>query len=838
MTTERERELVLPPNTFCHILDETKGNVTTYVGPHKTSLANTDRPVKFDEKTKKFSKASLEEATQSFAIAPEGWYLVLKNPSSHKQPTPGPALTLSDEGLSIGRKINIPGPKSFALWPGQMVKVIQGHRLRSNQYLMVRVYDEEAALKNLNEAIVKATEDSKEEQLIKKEDIVVGKISIIKGTDVSFYIPPTGIEALKVKDSYIQSAVTLERLEYCILLDESGNKRYIKGPSVVFPEPTENFVEDKDGARKFKAKELSEISGIHVKVTMDYEENDSAYKAGDELFITGKETPIYYPRVEHAVIGYGDKKVYYATAIPEGEGRYLLDRLTGKIELMKGPKMLLPDPRTHVFVRRVLTDNQVALWFPDNEEALEYNRSLRELNSDTNTFIPEQSLKNSYFTSVKGATPVGVAGAMGTLGTQGSLAVPGAYTSTLNNKSSEIRYRLTADSMSRGTSYTKPRTIVLDNKYEGAVAINIWTGFACNVLSKSGTRKILTGPTSYLLAYDECLESLNLSVGNPKTSDGRFKTSYLRVLNNKISDALIAETKDLCSVTIGMSYRVNFEGDNSKWFNVENYVGLLVDRMRSLIKSCVKQYNIEDFYSNSIPIIRNVILGERTEDKRKGYHFEENDMRIVEVEISGVTIGDLLISKLLREAQNETVTQTLKIAAANRRLDLEKREEEIEQTITKIRNETALGKALSEQDQLKAKLQVNLAELNIELELKKEKLEKELALQEIINDIKINELDRAEKINFLENQIQKDKDELQIALIEAKAKEFVTRVEAVSPQLISAIQSLGDKNLVGELSKNLSPLAILGGESISDVFQRLVKGTILEKVNLSPKEEI
>ena len=38
----RERDLVLAPNEFAFILDETKGNVIAYVGPHKTSLANTD----------------------------------------------------------------------------------------------------------------------------------------------------------------------------------------------------------------------------------------------------------------------------------------------------------------------------------------------------------------------------------------------------------------------------------------------------------------------------------------------------------------------------------------------------------------------------------------------------------------------------------------------------------------------------------------------------------------------------------------------------------------------------------------------------------------------------
>jgi hypothetical protein len=41
----------------------------------------------------------------------------------------------------------------------------------------------------------------------------------------------------------VRDAVTLERLEYCILLDENGNKRFIQGPAVVFPAPTETFVE-------------------------------------------------------------------------------------------------------------------------------------------------------------------------------------------------------------------------------------------------------------------------------------------------------------------------------------------------------------------------------------------------------------------------------------------------------------------------------------------------------------------------------------------------------------------------------------------------------------------
>ncbi len=77
----RERDLVLAPNEFAFISDETKGNINVYVGPHKTSLANTDRPVVFNNASKRFDRCSLEQATQTLAVAPEGWYLVLKNPA-------------------------------------------------------------------------------------------------------------------------------------------------------------------------------------------------------------------------------------------------------------------------------------------------------------------------------------------------------------------------------------------------------------------------------------------------------------------------------------------------------------------------------------------------------------------------------------------------------------------------------------------------------------------------------------------------------------------------------------------------------------------------------------
>ncbi|MCS7075026.1 MAG: hypothetical protein NZ108_11210, partial [Bacteroidia bacterium] len=86
MSESRERDLVLAPNEFAFISDQTKGNINVYVGPYKTSLANTDKPVIFDEETKRFKICSLEESIQTFCTAPEGWYIVMKNPPSDGEP--------------------------------------------------------------------------------------------------------------------------------------------------------------------------------------------------------------------------------------------------------------------------------------------------------------------------------------------------------------------------------------------------------------------------------------------------------------------------------------------------------------------------------------------------------------------------------------------------------------------------------------------------------------------------------------------------------------------------------------------------------------------------------
>ena len=341
----RQRDLVLATNEFCFLQSKTNGVIKTYTGPITMTISAQESLVIFNERTKQFEETSdFNKAKQLFVSAPEGWYVVLKNPSKDGS-YPEAAKALNSPELKIGRKVNIPGPCSFSLFPGQMTKVVRGHRLRSNQYLLARVYDAEAATKGMASATI--LDANGEEVENKTEKYYAGQLLVIKGTEVSFYIPPTGIEVIPLGgkgNDYIRDAVTLERLEYAILKDEDGEKRYVHGPDVVFPKPTETFVETPNGSTIFRALELSPISGIYVKVIAAYEETDKAGKkvqhpVGEELFITGNDQMIYYPRPEHAMIQYDGKYMHHAIAIPRGEGRYILNRLTGEIKTVKGPKM-------------------------------------------------------------------------------------------------------------------------------------------------------------------------------------------------------------------------------------------------------------------------------------------------------------------------------------------------------------------------------------------------------------------------------------------------------------------------------------------------------------------
>ena len=803
----RQRDLVLSTNEFCFLQSKTNGAIKTYTGPITMTISAQESLVVFNAKTKKFEETQdFEKAKQLFISAPEGWYVVLKNPATDNS-HPEPAKAVNSPELEIGRKINIAGPISFSLFPGQMTRVIRGHRLRSNQYLLARVYDAEAAKKGIATATIVDTEGK--EVTTKPEEYFVGQMIVIKGTEVSFYIPPTGIEVIPIENSneYVRDAVTLERLEYAILKDEDGEKRYIHGPAVVFPKPTETFVTAPKGGLIFRALELSPISGIYVKVIATYDEEKNGKKIhhpiGEELFITGNDQMIYYPRPEHAMIQYDGKYMHHAIAIPKGEGRYILNRLTGEISTISGPKMYLPDPRTEVVVKRKLTEKECALMYPGNKEVLAYNNGLSEQAVER---MAKKGLTNS----------TAVTDMLNT-----------AY-STANQESALAIFEANAN-ISRGVSYTKPRTITLDTKYEGVVTIDVWGGYAINVVSKAGKRDVVIGPTTRLLDYDETVEAINLSGGTPKSSKPTIQTAFLQIENNKVSDIVDVQTADFVNIKIALSYCVNFlEEYKDSWFKINNYVKYLCDNMRSLIKREVKKYDINEFYPKYSNIIRNIVLNiEETENS--GRFFEANGMVVTDVDIINFEM-DNKVANLFDKNRLTLIQRNIELTNAETILKTTEALTEAQKKEAELNNATVLYKLKLDHKTTEEKM--NNAEAIKEKERAAEtaKVQAEKDLQETLTEIQTAEMARLKEKQDAKIAYEKELAEIEKAKQEAYAATVKEIMSSISPDLVAAISASSKAELLKEGMASMSPYAIANGESVPDTVNKLLRGTSLEEI--------
>lgn len=810
----RENDLVLRPNEYAFVLDTTKGNVSVAVGPYKTSLSNSDKMVIYNEDDKKFDDVwSIEDAIHNFVVAPENFYVQLKNPTKDgKHPTESYANALPAEHLDIGRKVVIVGPCNFALFPGQMAKVISGHRMHSNQYLKARVYDAEAANASRigisKEKLPKAendttgadvTETSTDETApvaVKEKEYVVGQILIIKGTDVPFYIPPTGIEVLPIGghgDKYVRDALSLRKLEYCILEDEGGKRSYIHGPAVVFPRPDQRFVPDENtDSIIYNAIELSEISGIYVKVISDYTDNDGTeHKIGEELFITGKDTPIYFPREEHYIIDYDHQVVNHAIAIPEGDGRYVMNRKTGVVRTVRGPAMFLPNPIEEVCLQRYLTKDQCELWYPGNMEVLKFNTRGSQYNrgyDDADFDGPVQRMCKS-------------------------VGVPTGF--------------------SRKTNFTPPRTITLDSKFAGAVSISVRTGYAINVISKNGNREVVVGPKTILLDYDQTLEVLELSTGKPKTTDFLLREVYLRIENNKISDIIHVETSDFVKADVKVSYTVNFLKEHQdKWFSIENYVKFLCDRERSVLKAIVKQFTVEEFYANSSEIVRAALLGVYGEELEEDVSsvsmiFEENGMEIVDVDVLSVSL-ERDIAQFFDEAQEDIVRNAIELTTRKKGIATKRELVALHEEEMKIEQRTILAN-------WQKKKAVDIAELQANMEIDKAGIEADAINQKrLLTESKgkkeITEARvEAQKTNdYYELELTRQRNAIRQLERRSQTNQITEVLDKISPQLVAAMQASSNAELLESITQNLSPYALAQDMNTVDVLDKIVRGTPLE----------
>ncbi len=801
-------ELILNPGEFAFLQDNTKGNVQTFVGPVVVTQTGQLRPILFSEGH--FTETNLQDAAAQCVSAKKGQYLVLESPTKKSggldHPVPASNNT-STPDLLHGQKIVVPGPIEFAPWPQQAATLIGGHHLRPDQYLLVRIYDEEAAVANWSDAIVKIEDDAEEgvaTKALEELDITLGTLLIIK--DVSFYIPPTGVEVIPTeKGEYVRDALTLEMSEYAILVDSNGNKRYEPGPQIVFPKSTEEFFEE-GGCIKFKPIELTPTQGLHIKINRNYTyevwpvvsadgkvvTEKRAFKEGDEVFITGATHPIYYPREEHSIVRYGENLVHYATAVSAGQARYVMDKNTGEIVTRHGPDMILLNPIDKVFVTRVLSDAESLLMYPGNQDSLEYNRTLRQFQIDRGE--DKEALTKSMMAA------------------HFSDQTSGGEGLTRSARSSAAQAAL-PDQIRRKTTYTKPHSVTLDDRFAGAPTLKVWTGSAVLLVKADGKRRVEVGPKVVTLDYDETVSPLHLSTGKPKTTDKLLTTGYLEVANNKVSDIVTVETSDGVNVDLKLSYRVSFKSDETKWFDIDNYVKFLCDHSRSLLKGATRRHTIRVFYADPVTVIRDTILGKKMEGEDRARLFKENGMTITDVEILDVIITDAEISRLLACQQQEVVTN---------RIVIDRTIQQLEVATAEATNKKAILRLEDEVYQLKQEFGLaKLADQGIEAEI--EAAETLRRLKE--KDAQATQIRATDNANHESGLKQRtDTAELCIKKDEATTANVVARFKAANGDLAAAIRQLGDEQLLEKVAQAMGPMRIIGGGTITDALAGLIGG--------------
>jgi hypothetical protein len=381
-----------------------------------------------------------------------------------------------------------------------------------------------------------------------------------------------------------------------------------------------------------------------------------------------------------------------------------------------------------------------------------------------------------------------------------------------------------------------------------AISIIVPHNTAVLATSADGQR-VIEGPCVELLGYEERLARMSLSTDTPKTDDHKLRTCFLRTVGNRVSDVIPLETADFVKLDVRVSYQVTFDKQHkSRWFNHENYVGLLCDHLRSLVRGRARQLSLIELWPNIPSVIRDTILGERTEAGRAGRLFEENGMRVTEVEVLTSEILDEEIADLLEGVQRESVALVIGDGQASEHLRSQKLRHEIEREQLEMERVASERKAALESVVRQLAHEARLANLrgeeaavreSAELSAVREKivLEARIGRDDIASSAAVDRERLAHAANVDMTKLSHDEEQtyqlalsrIEMALIEARSAASVAERQAVQPALVEALTALGDKQVLGEVANNMNLVSLFKGKDVATIFSELLGGTRVGK---------
>ncbi len=283
-----------------------------------------------------------------------------------------------------------------------------------------------------------------------------------------------------------------------------------------------------------------------------------------------------------------------------------------------------------------------------------------------------------------------------------------------------------------------------------------------------------------------------------------------------------------------------------KWFAHNNYVRVLTEHGRSRLRAAFRKISFMDVWHQVPELVRDTLLGPKVEGERPAQIFEDNGMKMVEVEVLNSQIMDENIAKQMQKMQIESVA--LQIGDRQRQeafRSTQLRDELITQTSLLEFNQKKAGIDLDNQlglvrqtlklaqiDQghaLKAReqeftleregyLAQKDAERNSLLGKASLALEKEKAKQDLELEEERRELEIKHKAALAE---------IEKAILAAKADATRIEHESVQDGLVEAIAGLGDKTMLSEVAENMNLISLFKGKDVGTVLSEILGGTKL-----------
>ena len=389
-----------------------------------------------------------------------------------------------------------------------------------------------------------------------------------------------------------------------------------------------------------------------------------------------------------------------------------------------------------------------------------------------------------------------------------------------------------------------------------ALSVTVPHNMAVLATSAVGQR-VIEGPCVELLEYEERLAVLKLSKGRPKDARQSLNTCFLRVRGNRVSDMIDFVTYDSVPIRVTVSYTITFLDEyKDMWFNHMNYVQLLANQLRSLLRGNLRKIDFLTLWPRLEDDIRDVVLSTRIGDEgeRPGRTFKhDNGMHIHAIDVIDSSIMDDRIAERMQAVQTTSVALRIGDREAEDKLKSEKLRADITDKTRqiaadqhqkdmldrgereRIAHERAMAMAgmtwAEKEDERKRAEDHNMARLSAQIS---SSWKTTVAENERIGEVSKTRLEILHYEHGEEQEHAKALAGVDMQVIAAQSAATVAERQSVQPGLIEALSGFSEAHLAGKAAENMGLISLIKGQDamtiIGKFFGSSKTGSFVKKV--------